>query len=103
MTPARTQRRSRKPGYRWRWLAYRDADGRERAGGPVSGQYDGTEGVCFDELVVDDWLHIEQMDTRQWWMDIAGIRINVWVRADGKPEVMIEDDDPERHTLRSYL
>lgn len=41
------------------------------------------EPVCFDELVIDDWFHIEQMDKRFWWMAIGDLNINVHVRSDG--------------------
>ena len=40
----------------------------------------------FDELVVGHWLHIEEMDTRVWWIDIGGIVIWVHVRKDGRPK-----------------
>jgi hypothetical protein len=42
---------------------------------------DGTE---FDELVVGHWIHVEQMDSRLWWMNIAGVTINVRVDRDGR-------------------
>ena len=88
----------RKPGYRWRLLAHND-----KSDQPIDVRHDRADGVCFDELVVDGWLHIEQMSARQWWMDIAGLTVNVWIKASGVPEVMLEVDDPGRHTLRSYL
>jgi hypothetical protein len=47
------------------------------------------EGV-FDELVVDDWLHIEQMDTNVWWMRVGDAWINVTLSQDGQPEVDVE-------------
>ena len=42
-------------------------------------------GTEFDELVVGSWLHVEQMDSGKWWMNIGGVV--VWVRADrdGRP------------------
>lgn len=39
----------------------------------------------LDELVIDDWLHIEQMDTRTWWMRVGnqdGKCKVVWVTVD---------------------
>ena len=45
---------------------------------------------CLDELVIDDWLHIEQMDTRVWWMQIGDARIHVRVSVRGAPIVTIE-------------
>jgi hypothetical protein len=44
-----------------------------------------TPGVGFDELVVDAWLHVEQQDAHQWWMNIAGVTVHVCVDRDGKP------------------
>lgn len=39
----------------------------------------------FDELVVGQWIHLEQMDAGRWWMNIGGV--TVWVKADrdGRP------------------
>jgi hypothetical protein len=39
----------------------------------------------FDELVIGQWIHLEQMDTGSWWMNIGGVTL--WVRADrdGRP------------------
>lgn len=31
----------------------------------------------FDELVIDDWLHLEQMEERVWWMRLGDARIVV--------------------------
>jgi hypothetical protein len=38
----------------------------------------------FDELVVDQWFHMEQMDSGLWWMSIAGVVVHVNVNRDGK-------------------
>ena len=44
----------------------------------------------FDELVVggskDVWLHIEQMDTGLWWMNVAGVTIHVQADSYGRPK-----------------
>lgn len=47
------------------------------------------EGV-FDELVIDDWLHLEQMDERSWWMRVGDARINIVVHESRRVEVSIE-------------
>lgn len=47
------------------------------------------EGV-FDELVIDDWLHLEQMDERSWWMRVGDARINIVVNESGRAEVSVE-------------
>lgn len=49
----------------------------------------GNEGV-FDELVVDDWLHIEQMDECCWWMRIGDADLTVHIEDDGRPRVNIQ-------------
>jgi hypothetical protein len=68
----------KKPGERWRVLAH--ADQRK-----VEVENDG----IFDELVVDDWLHIEQMDENAWWIRIGDARIDVRL-VEGVAEVDIE-------------
>lgn len=42
-------------------------------------------GTEFDELVIGEWIHLEQMDNHSWWMNVGGVTL--WVRADrdGKP------------------
>lgn len=55
----------RKPGHRWRVLAHR------KNGDRVELKNEG----CFDEVVVDDWLHVEQMGVRDWWAQIG----DAWV------------------------
>lgn len=39
----------------------------------------------FDELVVDDWLHVEQQDVNTWWMTVGGVTLWVTANRDGKP------------------
>lgn len=43
-------------------------------------------GSAFDEVVVGRWLHVERMSKRTWWMNVAGVVINVDVRRDGTAE-----------------
>ena len=40
--------------------------------------------TIFDELVLDHWLHLEQMNTRDWWMRIGPYMVNVRVGNDGE-------------------
>lgn len=42
-------------------------------------------GTDFDELVVGNWIHIEQMDTGKWWMEIGGVTVLVNADCDGRP------------------
>jgi hypothetical protein len=50
-----------------------------------SEDYDGP--VEFDELVIDHWFHLEQMDDRVWWMDVAGLHITVHIDGHGLPRI----------------
>jgi len=43
----------------------------------------------FDELVVDRWLHIEQMDHNRWWMRVGDARILIVLDDTGKATVDI--------------
>jgi hypothetical protein len=70
-----------KPGSRWRILS-RNGDR------DVTLENDG----IFDELVVDEWLHLEQMDDDTWWLRLGDARIDIKVLPDGRAEVSIERD-----------
>ncbi|WP_437966771.1 hypothetical protein WMF04_45595 [Sorangium sp. So ce260] len=63
-------------GSMWRVLAYRGAERVEVEG----------EGV-FDELVVDDWIHLEQMDDDVWWLRIGDARVTITVALGQQPTV----------------
>lgn len=55
------------------------------------------EATTVDEIVIDRWFHLEQMDTGRYWMAVAGLHINVQVDRDGRPtDVLVEmvDDQP---------
>lgn len=77
-----------KPGTRWRVKA-------DMENGRFTSHSQG-HGKEFDELVVDDWLHVERMDTRDWWINLCGIRIWVTLPRDPKspPRVMLSPDWP---------
>lgn len=100
-----------KPGYRWRILAHRDkgesvsivsawtrraADrwwkkampGQKRPA--AEREQVVREPSCFDELVIDNWFHLEQMDSRTWWVCVAGYHI--WVRIPTKGEPIVTHD-----------
>lgn len=70
-----------KPGATWRFLA---KDGERE----VTAE---NEGV-FDELVVDGWLHLEQMTENTWWMRVGDARIDIKVLPGGRVEVSVERD-----------
>ena len=46
----------------------------------------------FDELVVGDWLHIEQMNHDSYWMLVGGYRL--WIDLSGK-SVSVTNDGKE--------
>lgn len=53
-----------KPGSFWRFLAW------GQNGEKIETESEDHPDAVFDELVVDGWFHIEQMNERQWWMSI---------------------------------
>lgn len=44
----------------------------------------------FDELVVDQWFHLEWMAGDRWWARIGDARISVAIDERGKPTVDVE-------------
>ncbi len=77
-------------GASWRILAHE---------GPTavslrSVDYDGSEPTplhtrtIFDELVIDDFLHVEQMDTRHWWILVGNV-LHVDVSKDARGNVTV--------------
>lgn len=42
-------------------------------------------GAEFDELVVGQFVHLEQMDTGRWWLNVAGVTLWIEADPDGKP------------------
>jgi hypothetical protein len=49
------------------------------------------EGV-FDELVIDNWLHLEQMTDTSYWMRVGDARISIVRASDGNVVVTVERD-----------
>lgn len=72
------------PGSNWRLLAHSKNDQKD-----ISFENEG----IFDELVVDDWLHIEQMDTNVWWMRVGDARIVVRLKKGHRPMVTIDREE----------
>lgn len=84
-------KRKKPIGSRWRILAQDDKECHKvdlrTEHGPV-----------FDELVIDDWLHLEQMSDRCWYLNIGGVRLDIFVGTKGvdvtyddqilKPEIL---------------
>ncbi len=64
----------------WRVLAHLED-------GPFEVENQGT----FDELVVDDWLHVEQMDDAVWWLRVGDARLTVTLLANARqPTLEVE-------------
>lgn len=76
-----TDKEKRLPGAQWRVLA-RDGNKRIELR---------NEGV-FDELVVDDWMHMEQLAERSWWIRLADARLQVEVQEDGSVQLQVVRD-----------
>jgi hypothetical protein len=89
----------RRPGARWRILVHRpgrnghswhvgsdprDADA--DAGKSEHLTATTLEGTEFDELVIGQFLHLEQMDTSTWWLSIGGVTVNIRADRDGRPK-----------------
>lgn len=70
---------ARNPGSEWRVQA-RDGDRKIALS---------NEGI-FDELVVDHWLHVEQLDERIWWMRVGDARLQVSIAKDGAVTVDVQ-------------
>jgi hypothetical protein len=73
------QRQLEVPGSRWRILAHDD-------GRPIELENQG----ILDEVVIDDWMHLEQTSDRQWWMRVGDARMWINIDADGNASVEIE-------------
>ena len=49
--------------------------------------------TVFDELVIDDWLHLEQMDTDLWWLNLGDRDLIVWIEVPKKGPIRIGVSD----------
>lgn len=55
---------------------------------PADSQYERTlviPNTEFDELVVGKWIHVEQMNTGRWWVNIGGVTVQVIADRRGRP------------------
>jgi hypothetical protein len=46
--------------------------------------------TVFDELVIDNWFHLEQMDDGVYWMRLGDARIDIVVDEEGKADLKID-------------
>lgn len=81
MTTRKTKPRD-PPGTHWKVLAQDESGGRFRAS---SEDYD----FVFDEVVLDRWLHLEQMDRGHYWMQLGPLHLNVSLKANGDVDIRI--------------
>jgi hypothetical protein len=79
------------PGYKWRLLAHGQRP--NKIAGPLSIESGGA--TQFDELVVDDWLHIEQMDTRVWWMRVGETTFDIRIDRKGQARITLTEGPVE--------
>jgi hypothetical protein len=83
-----------RPGSQWRILAHcRLGDG--WYGGRVEESSENHEPTEFDELVVDEWLHLEQMDRRTWSLRVGPLLITTTVGERGQARVVCVEDDQD--------
>lgn len=104
MTSKKRPERAFWPGFRWRILAHHMTKANTRGaytGEMVDLRSESFNGpVEFDEIVIDNWMHLEQMSKRNWWMGLGTAEdgvgyewmINVHVNRDGKATVHMEKD-----------
>lgn len=116
MTENRSTQKLRKPrwpGFNWRILAHEKdkANSRSAYTGKVldlrcgerwlppadadTGQRQFREGAWeFDELCIDDWFHLEQMNDRDWWLGVGNgddyWHVNVHIDREGQAHVQME-------------
>ena len=56
--------------------------------GPISIENQG----YLDEVVLDQWFHLERMDKRLWWLRVGDARLMVSLEDGGRVQVEIERD-----------
>jgi hypothetical protein len=81
----------RRPGRSWRILAhgpgpYDSIQTGTRAGSTEKAR---ARGSVFDELCIDDWLHLEQMDDRLWWLNLGDRQLVLWIEIPKRGKVRI--------------
>jgi len=72
------------PGSRWR-VSSTQKDGSGSRVGKME-----NVGI-FDELVVDDWIHLEQMDTHYWWMRLGGVNFDLYLDKKGQLTIAVRN------------
>lgn len=72
------------PGAQWRILAHNEDEG-------INVDMSSAEfPSVFDELVIDGWLHLEQMEDQAWWLRLG--ESTFWIQIeDGKAKVSLTE------------
>lgn len=89
-----------RPGSQWRTLAWKPdpAVGKgDRI--QIEDSSDEHDSSTFDEVVIDQWFHLEQMDHRNWWMavyreDGSQVTVNVRVGERGRASHVSVHEEP---------
>ena len=84
------------PGRTWSILAH----GTNRPA--IDLQFDQKSRTTFDELIIDDWFHIEQMDDRAYWVRVGPLVLFVRIPSNGEVDVSVEVGDTEAGTYRAF-
>lgn len=94
---AHTRELARHPGASWRF----------QTGGSFAVESRGSTSTSerFDEVVVDDWLHVEMMDTRSAFVQVAGLCLWLKIGKDGAviTEVELRAEGTAGDELRRLL
>jgi hypothetical protein len=79
-------------GFSWRILAHK-RNSRRLATAHIDIAHTPEDKIQFDELVIDDFLHIEQMNNRAYWARIGDVWMWIWRNPKGKIRVSIRRGD----------
>lgn len=87
------------PGYEWRILAHRRT--MDRLSYPDKHEVemrsiDFDHPVEFDEVVIDHWLHLEQLSDRIWYLRLGVWLMYIRIDGDGRVEVSMSEDDTQQ-------
>jgi hypothetical protein len=91
--------KSQLPGRSWRFQAW-GVQGRARHPPIRHASTDHVGPTEFDELVVGDWFHMEQMDHRDWWMRVGPAVINIHIHPDGTQDMTIAEEATDELLFR---
>lgn len=76
--------RSTEPGANWSVTA------REFVGDNVHDVFAASNKGIIDEVVIDNWFHMEQMDYNRWWFRIGDAVVDVSIDENKQPLVSVK-------------